>query len=239
MKRILLLLFFILFTKILSHAQMTDCANMGFEQGNTNGWILSYGTVYDSNLQFFYGFDNVGTRAKEHYITSPGDGNDPLITSEPIPMVAPGSTHSIRIGNTITGNTFNRIRTSFIVTPDNTLFQYKFAVILENDASGHTDYQKPGFTVIIRNQSGQELTCNSFDVQLLKDGTADGFKSQGYLQYKNWTTGAVDLRDYIGQTISVEVTAHGCTKRSHRGYAYFDAQCLKSEIKATSICPDP
>jgi len=220
-------------------AQMTDCSNIGFELGNTNGWILSYGTIYDSNLQFFYGIDNIGTRDHEHYVTSLSDGNDPKITAEPIPMVAPGSKHSLRLGNTETGNRFDRIRTSFLVTPDNTLFQYKFAVVLENDQSGHTAYQKPGFTIIIRNQSGQELTCNSFDVQLLTDGTADGFKSQGLYQYKNWTTGAVDLRDYLGQMISVEVTAHGCTKRSHEGYAYFDVQCLKSEIKATSICPDP
>lgn len=239
MKRILPLLFFILFHPLLSYAQMTDCSNIGFELGNTNGWALSYGSVYDSNLQFFYGVDNVGTRGREHYITSASDGNDPKIRVEAIPMVAPGSTHSIRIGNTDTGSTFSRIRTSFLVTPDNTLFQYKFAVILENDSTGHTAYQKPGFTIIIRNQSGQELTCNSFDVQLLTDGTADGFKSQRYFQYKNWTTGAVDLRDYLGQTISVEVTAHGCTKRSHEGYAYFDAECLKSEIKATSVCPDP
>lgn len=239
MRRILPLLFFVLFNILVSHAQMTDLSNIGFELGNTNGWVLSYGSVYDSNQQFFYGIDNPGTRGREHYITSSGDGNDPKITAESIPMVAPGSTHSIRIGNTETGNRFARLKTSFIVTPDNTLFQYKFAVVLENDQSGHLAFQKPGFTIIIRNQSGQELVCNSFDVQLYKDGTADGFKSQGVYQYKNWTTGAVDLRDYVGQTILVEVTAHGCTKNSHEGYAYFDAECIKSEVKATSICPDP
>lgn len=239
MKRILPILFFTLFTTFLSYAQMTDCTNIGFELGNTNGWVLSYGPVYDSNSKFFYGTEFTGTRDSEHYVTSINDGNDPKITVEAIPMVAPGSTHSLRIGNINTGTRFDRARTSFVVTADNTLFQYKFAIILENDASGHTAFQKPGFTVIVRNQGGQELACNSFDVQLLKDGTADGFLSQGFYQYKNWTTGAVDLRDYIGQTISVEVTAHGCTKNSHEGYAYFDAQCIKSEIKSTSICPDP
>lgn len=239
MNRISALLMFVLFIPLLSDAQMTDCSNIGFELGNTSGWVLSYGPVYDSNSKFFYGTEFTGTRDREHYVTSLTDGNDPKITVEAIPMVAPGSTHSLRIGNINTGSRFDRAKTSFIVTPDNTLFQYKFAIILENDASGHTAFQKPGFTVIIRNQTGQELICNSFDIQLLADGSADGFKSQGLYQYRNWTTGAVDLRDYIGQTISVEVTAHGCTKMSHEGYAYFDAQCLKSEIKSTSICPDP
>ncbi|MBA4849879.1 gliding motility-associated C-terminal domain-containing protein [Emticicia sp. BO119] len=232
-------LFFALFYALCGHAQMTDLSNIGFEMGNTNGWVLSYGSVYDSGQKFYYGVENPGTRGKEHYVTSLNDGNDPKITAEPIPMVAPGSTHSIRIGNTDTGDRFARIRTSFVVTPDNTLFQYKFAVVLENDVSGHLAFQKPGFTIIIRNQTGQELTCNTFDVQLLQDGTADGFKSQGVYQYRPWTTGAVDLRDYVGQIISIEVTAHGCTKNSHEGYAYFDAQCLKSEIKTTSICPEP
>ncbi|WP_337041235.1 gliding motility-associated C-terminal domain-containing protein [Emticicia sp. 17c] len=239
MKRIVPVLFFLFCRLWAGYAQIANCSNIGFETGTSEGWGLSYGTVYDLNQKFYYGFENPGTRDKDHYVTSLSDGNDPKIKNEAIPMVAPGSTHSIRIGNTETGSRFARIRTSFVVNPDNTLFQYKFAIVLENDQSGHTAYQKPGFTIIVKNERNQELVCNSFDVQLLSDGSADGFKSQGLYQYKNWTTGAIDLRDYMGQTITVEVTAHGCTERSHEGYAYFDAQCLKSEITATSICPDP
>jgi len=47
----------------------------------------------------------------------------------------------------------------------------------------------------------------------------------------------MDLRDHIGETITVEITAYGCTKRRNIGYAYFDAQCSKSEVKQASKCP--
>lgn len=242
MKNIVFSVFFVMFISVSGHAQQTDCSNIGFELGSTLGWVLTNGTVTDANAKTVYSADRVGSIENEHFITKLSDGNDPKITAEQIPMVAPGSTYSIRIGNTTRGSRFDRIKTSFLVTPDNTLFQYQFAVVLQNDARGHESYQKPGFTIQITDKNGKELTCSFFDIQLLSSGTADGFKTQSYpngdLQYRNWTTGAIDLRNYIGQTINVEVSAHGCTKQSHFGYAYFDAQCLKSEIKQPYTCPD-
>ena len=36
----------------------------------------------------------------------------------------------------------------------------------------------------------------------------------GTIEYKDWTTGAINLSNYIGQRINIQVTAHGCTKRN-------------------------
>lgn len=66
----------------------------------------------------------------------------------------------------------------------------------------------------------------------------DGFKREGELEYRNWTTVAVDLRNYVGQNITVESTVHGCTKMQHFGYAYFNASCLKSEVQPETGCTD-
>lgn len=238
MKKTAFSAFFVVFTSVLAHCQQTDCSNIGFELGSTLGWVLTNGTVTDANAKTVYSADAIGSIENEHLITKLSDGNDPKITAEQIPMVAPGSNYSIRIGNITRGSRFDRIKTSFVVTPDNTLFQYKFAVVLQNDTRGHETYQKPGFTIQITDKNGKELTCSFFDVQLLSSGTVDGFKTQGDIQYRNWTTGAIDLRNYIGQTINVQVSAHGCTRQQHFGYAYFDAQCLKSEIKQPYTCPN-
>ena len=221
-----------------SFCQVVDCSNIGFELGTSAGWVLVNGTVSDANQKIQYGSEAQGTFENGHLITKLSDGNDPKITAEAIPMVAPGSNYSIRIGNITRGTRYDRIRTSFVVTEDNTLFQYKFAVILQNASTNHAEYQKPGFSIAITDEEGKDLACSYYDVQVSASGTVADFKTQGDLQYRNWTTGAMDLRNYIGKTITVEVTAHGCTRQGHFGYAYFDAQCIKSEIKQVSKCPD-
>jgi gliding motility-associated-like protein len=237
MRRLVTVLVLFCFFVNIVRSQQVDCATMGFESGSALGWVLTSGTINAANQRVNYLNEVMLTVENGHLITNLTDGNDPKITNEKIPMVAPGSKHSIRIGNTAHGGTFDRIKTSFLVTPDNTLFQYQFAVVLQNDNT-HSDFQKPGFNIKIEDSDGQELACNKFDIQLQRGATAEGFKVQGDLEYKNWTTGAIDLRNYIGKIINIEVTAHGCTERRHFGYAYFDAQCVKSEIKVTALCPD-
>jgi gliding motility-associated-like protein len=239
MKRTLLALIYCMLS--LTVRAQVDCGNVGFEQGTTAGWTLSYGTVTDENQKTNFSPEVTGTRNNQHYVTSISDGNDPRIPS--IPMVAPGSTHSIRIGNVNEGSHYARIHTNYTVTPDNTLFQYKFAVVLQNTLgtdgrSNHEPYQKPGFDILIFDSNGDELPCSSYNIQLQGAATVDGFQSSGDIQYRNWTTGAIDLRSSVGKTLTIVVTAHGCTRMRHFGYAYFDAECLKSEIRTASNCPD-
>lgn len=236
MKQAIYLFFIVSAIHTQLFAQQLDCTNIGFEQGTTDGWTLTNGQVANQGQQVIFQNEAAGSFENGHRITRLSDGNDPKITAEAIPMVAPGSTYSIRIGNVTRGSRFDRIKGSFVVTADNTLFQYKLAVILQN--ANHEAYEKPGFTIRITDSDGQELPCSFYDVQVSGAGTVDGFKTQGDIQYRNWTVGAIDLRNYIGQRITVEVTAHGCTHNGHIGYAYFDAQCLKSEVKQASACPD-
>ncbi len=235
MKQTVYLFFFFITLTVPVFAQL-DCGNIGFEQGTTAGWLLTNGQVANQGQLVVFQNEATGTLENGHRITRVSDGNDPKITAEAIPMVAPGSTYSIRIGNVTRGSRFDRIKGSFVVTADNTLFQYKLAVVLQN--ANHQAYEKPGFTIRITDADGQELPCSFYDVQVSAAGTVDGFKTQGDIQYRNWTVGAIDLRKYVGKRITVEVTAHGCTHNGHFGYAYFDAQCLKSEIKQASSCPD-
>ena len=238
MEKILFAVVSFFFLSVSVFGQIVDCSNIGFEEGTAKGWILTNGTVVNSGSTVVYANETSGIYANGHLVTKLGDGNDPKITSAAIPMVAPGSLYSLRLGQTATGGRFDRAKTSFVVGPDNTLFQYKFAIILENPTNDHAPYEKPGFNVKIYDAKGNPIACSNYDIQLESTNTVDGFQSQGDYQFRNWTTGAMDLRDHIGETITVEVTAHGCTKRRHFGYAYFDAQCLKSEVRQASKCPD-
>jgi gliding motility-associated-like protein len=210
----------------------------GFEDGTMSGWRLSNGKLTDDGFNTIYSGEVQGTVGSGHIITKKNDGRDPKISTEVIPMVAPESDYSVRFGNINTGGSFYRLSKSFTVSQENTLFQYKFAVVLQDDSRGHFSYQKPGFGVKIMDINGSNITCSFYDVQLQASASVDGFKRQGDLEYRNWTTVAVDLRAYIGQVITVEATVHGCTKMAHYGYAYFYANCLKSEVQPETGCED-
>ncbi|GAA4447532.1 hypothetical protein GCM10023189_03980 [Nibrella saemangeumensis] len=232
MPKLFTLIWLLLLPATLAYGQAT-CGNIGFENGSLSGWVLTNGQVADVGVQTFFQSEATGIFENGHLLTQTSDGNDPKITGEPIPMVPPGSNYAIRIGNVTRGSRFDRIKTSFVVTADNTLFQYQFAVILQNP--NHQLHQQPGFSIKVSSQSGTIASCSFYEVKAT--GIITGFQAQGDMRYRNWTTGAVDLRNYIGQTVTVEVTANGCTERRHFGYAYFDAQCLKSEIKQDLFCP--
>lgn len=218
--------------------QANNCENVGFEEGNISGWKISYGTIANDGTLVIYTNEMYGSVENEHIITNKSNGSDPKVYSERIPMVAPGSDYSVRIGNTTRGSKFDRLKKTFTITTDNTLFQYKFAIILQDDSNGHETYQKPGFNVKLTDESGKDVGCSYYDIQLEPQTVSDGFKIQNDLQYRNWTTVAMDLRNYVGQKLTVEVTVHGCTKMRHFGYAYFDASCAKSEVELVSSCPD-
>jgi len=230
---------FILAVAIPALAQV-DCSNIGFEKGTTQGWTTTHGTMSDANSQTIFSSELSGSTGTLHTITSLASGNDPNISS--IPMVAPGSTHSMRLGNTSVGGDYSRIKTNYLVTGDNTLFQYKFAVVLQNTGTdgraSHEPFQKPGFNIEILDSEGGILPCSNYQIQLQGREAVDGFVAVGDIQYRNWTTGAIDLRNYVGKSITIIVTAHGCTRMRHFGYAYFDAQCVKMEITPLSSCPD-
>lgn len=230
--------FGVLLVLLFGHYFVIGQTQCGFEEGSTAGWVLSYGKVTDNGVNTIYSGEITGTSGAGHIITQKGNGNDPKITNEIIPQVAPESNYSIRFGSISEGGSFHRLSKSFIVNQENTLFQYKFAVILQDDSRGHKSYQKPGFGVKILDSNGNNISCSFYDVQLQASISVDGFKRQGDLEYRNWTTVAVDLRNYVGQTLTVEATVHGCTARSHYGYAYFNATCLKSEIQPETGCAD-
>ena len=228
-----LLLFYVLQTK----AQLLDCKNIGFEDGTTNGWIITSGNVRLGVTEPIY-TNEIETKSNI-VITNPSMGNDPKIVNQAISQTAPGNNYSIRLGTTGQGNRFDRIKTSFFVDPERTIFLYKFAVFLQ-DFANHASLQKPGFNIVVEDENGVSVACSEFDVQIgaTSAGALKGFSIQGDIQYKNWTTGAVDLKKYIGKKITIIVTAHSCTNERHFGYAYFDAECTKAEIKQLSKCPD-
>ncbi len=222
---------------LICYGQPVDCSNIGFEESTFRGWERWRGWVSDSAQKVFYismwpGSEHLGTGVYGHTITNLSDGYDPLIT-EKMPVVAPGSQHSVRIGTSTIGSTADQLRTILRVSADAPMLIYRFAVVLQNP--NHKPYQQPAFSLLVRTLRGDTIPCGYY--QATATNQTAGFRRQGdQLIYRNWTASVLDLRNYIGQQLSLEVTAHGCTDGAHFGYAYFDAQCLDIAITPSPFC---
>ncbi len=232
----LLLLAFFGFT--LLHAQnvpLNSYENIGFERGDFYGWRGEYGTTRD-NIFGKLIEDNVkqGILQGRQTIVQRRSYNryDPFIYPDTFPMVNTGN-FSVRLGNSSVGAEFERLMTTFRVTAENTLFVYRFAVVLQDP--NHKPVQQPKFDVRVLDGKNKTVSCGYYRVASASN--IPGFKNQRDLRYRPWTTAAIDLRDHIGELITIQFTTYDCTEGQHFGYAYIDAECMSSRIFPSYFCP--
>ena len=204
------------------------CVNMDFEDGSMNGWSLFDGQVDGSAIYSYTGNTPVGPGAS-HLITS--GGTDPNC---PIPMVNPaGGSYSCRLGDGNTsGNGAARMTQSFMVTPQNSIFSYSYAVVLQDP--GHTSTQQPYFTLRVFDQNGNNVNCGAFSVYASSSSPFNFLSGTNSVLYSNWTTVFSQLNSYVGQNITIEFTTGDCSQGGHFGYAYVDANCQPFDITTST-----
>lgn len=236
----------------------SPCTNPGFESGNGfwDFWAGDPNTAADpANLTS--GFNPpppgwFGTNPNPHLITTAG-GFDPNVGGTILPVVPPGGgNNALQLGdlNAWGGTSWGAARASisFVVSPSNANFTYKYAIVLEdpNDNShgmvnGFT--KRPYFRVKLRDQAGNVLTCGDYEV--IADASQPGFSSiftetssGSNIWYRPWTTVFVPLSNYIGQCVSIEFTTSDCEPGGHFGYGYVDCYCDPLAIITSSpnIC---
>ncbi|MFM7668660.1 MAG: PKD domain-containing protein [Bacteroidota bacterium] len=210
MIKLLLAILFLINT--LALFSQTGCTNSDFESGTFQNWTGQTGSCCGVNTP------NNGIVNGQHTIMS-GAAIDPYSCGN-IPVVAPGSTFSARLGNDASNYGAERLRYTFNITPDNTLIIYKYAVVLED--AGHPASDQPRFEAKLLNQNGQTIPCTYYYVAA---GPGSGFQNCGGIQYKTWTTIGVDVTPYIGQTVTLDFATGDCGQGAHFGYAYVDASC--------------
>jgi len=211
MRKIYLVTFLLVFTKTLFLAQ-SICTNADFESGTFQNWTGQTGSCCGINTP------NNGIVNGQHTIMI-GNGIDPFSCGD-IPVVAPGSTYSARLGNSDSWYGAERLRYTFNITPNNTLIIYKYAVVLED--AGHPAGDQPRFEAKLLDENGQTIPCTYYYVAA---GPGSGFQTCGGIQYKTWTTIGVDVTPYIGQTVTLDFATGDCGQGAHFGYAYVDAGC--------------
>ncbi len=212
----------------------SSCPNADFETATLSNWTCYTGEVKDSSdLNVIY-MTATGEVWGRHTIFT-GTGKDPN-TDFNVSFVAPGGQFSCRLGNDDDGAEAERMTYTINVTSSNTLFIYKYAVVLENPS--HDIWKQPRFLVELKDDLGNLLSgdsaCTYYSV--FAADTIPGFQSNGNIKYKDWTTVGVDLTPYIGQNVTISFTTADCTEGAHFGYAYIDAYCSELQINVI-YCP--
>jgi gliding motility-associated-like protein len=228
-----------------ANAQTSHCANLGFELGNFDNW-LCYNWLHANTLNespILVGFP---TPRRQEIMTDP-TAKDPD-TGNKLSKIPPGYHYSARLGDYYnhsdvdydSNRRWNQsLRYTMTIDSTNALLVLKFAVVLEDPTSGHTEIQEPRFKLSLYNQNGDTIhDCANYDVyasNLNVTGFQNFFKpaydpnkktwSNLLVRWRDWTTVGVNLLKYVGQTITVEFMTGDCTLGGHGGHAYFVAEC--------------
>ena len=181
---------------------------MGFEQNNLSNWTGYTGDYYNPA-------SSPGIVSGQHTIMT--GGTDPNSCGG-LTCVPPGATSSARLGNSGVGAEGEQLTYSMAVSSLNAIFVYKYAAVLED--AGHPASDQPKLTVKVTNQSGAQIggSCGEFDIYAGQSG--QNFINCGGVKWLNWSTAAIDLSAFIGQTIKIEFTTIDCAQGGHFGYAY-------------------
>ena len=226
MKKIAFLISVVLSVIISSsnaYSQIATCVNSNFSTNSFLNWTGSTG--YMNGVIYT---PNPGIQSPQHEIMTAG-GFDPAIGCIQLPVVPPGGTYSARVGDgTGTGALAARLQYAFAVTPQSNLITVQYAVVLED--FGHSPSQQPRFELQLFNQAGVPIPC-TFYQEAAAPGIP-GWESCGNIRYKNWTTFAVDVSAYAGQTITLDVATGDCSLTGHYGYAYVSAFCSSVNVTA-------
>lgn len=241
-------LFALLFLCSISLHSQTE--NMNFEFGNFDNWILDTGMRRGQTPDIIDWNPRPAADINEQIeLTTPASpqfdpvGLDCAPTPVNIESIFPGGAFSARLGNLDGGRRTARISRTFTVTPQETILQYSYAVVLDDPE--HDLEEQPKFVVNIKDNAGDIVTCGKFEAFAGENATANGFTNcdagTGSVQASNlqilpWTTAAADLTPFIGQQITIEFISLDCSRGAHGGYAYVEANINELEIDVVGLC---
>lgn len=209
------------------------CTNVDFETGDASGWTITQGLNANS-------LTHAGCcAAASTRFSVVGAGFDPTLGGTILATVPPnGGNFTLKLGDgsTATGHAV-KARQTFAVTTANSVFVYRYAVVLA-DAS-HDCEDQPYFNISFVDASSNPIPCTDFDVVAASascnTGTDPSFIDVGSYFYKNWVTKSFDLSAYIGQNVTIEFISADCVQTAHAGWAYIDCSCQPLTLNLNGV----
>jgi len=228
---------FLLTQLVVTYGQ-TSSLNSDFELGDFTGWSASNGDWNKSTHEVYFTnntiIDGRQTIISENYYDRNTCGELPTIPPD-------GGNFVAKLGNNIKGAQAEQLRYSITVTEENALFIYKYAVVFEDP--GHEEYEQPFFELVIKDVYGTIIDPICGYNRIISSDSIKGFEecvldTDTTVRWKPWTTIALDLTPYLGQSIQLEFTNADCSKGGHWGYSYMDVKTGKMEINVKACESD-
>ena len=184
------------------------------------------------------GYTSISSRHTIHYSQNETDPR----TCGGLRTVPEGELASVRLGNWDVNSEAERVEFKFHVDAKvNPVLLLKYAVVLQKPNDGCKP--NPGFLMRILDENGYLVSnCASADFDFKKAADADWEMcdrdySTGKLtevRWKDWTTVGVNLADFDGQTLTIQLTTYDCGASGHYGYAYFTLGCSDGKLSGMS-----
>jgi hypothetical protein len=177
-----------------------------------------------------YGSESKDSRHTHHFSKIETDER----TGGGLRTVPKGEIASTRLGNWNTGGEAERAEFKFHVdVKQNPILVMKYAVVLEHPNDGCKP--NPGFRLRVLNNKqlvGNSCTALDFDYKAAADKDWNMYQppSGRDIRWKDWTTVGVNLEDYDGKDLTIQLTTYDCGGGGHFGYAYFTLGCAKKEL---------
>ncbi len=226
----------------VSHAQVVGAKNLGFENGNFDGW-KGYGWTYSTANDVASTFNTSPAlvslpSARRHVIISDQSAYDSN-TGNKLKMIPEGYAYSARLGDEIISSDGSprcwqqSLKYTISVDSSNAFLLLKFACVLEYSAKhDNVTEMEPRFQLALYDQDGIDIEdCSNYQAYASGEmeeefNTYNPGAGESAIKWRDWTTVGADLSDYIGQDITIEFLSADCTGHYHFGYTYFVVDCM-------------
>lgn len=197
-----------------------------------------YNNLYEHSGQVDRGYDNPQSRHTIHYMIGETDAR----TENKLKTIPDGEIASVRVNGfwDTAGDHASTIEYDYQVQAGvSDLLILQYAVVLQNPA--HDEDEQPRFKLEVLHNGQVIDQCAQCDLKAgFGDAAAWHHVNQGtydQVDWCDWQSITISLRNYIGATLKLRLTAYDCTLSGHYGYAYFTLNCKGGDLQGIA-CGD-
>ena len=204
---------------------------------NSNCYTGTYANPFQNRSKVDYGYGSPNSRHTLHYMPNEYDAN----TGNQLRTVPEGYKVSVRLGDENGGGNGEGVEYKYkIASGETSILKIKYAMVLP-DPHPEDVTSNPQFWL--------DIYCNGKKIPhdcgytlfhgAEGEGWQDGDHSRGQKwMFRDWTEFSINLRDYVGQTLTIRLATTDCKPSAHPGYAYFVLDCESGEMTGLNCGED-
>ena len=210
-----------------------------------NCYTGPYANPFAARGKVDFGYDNISSRHTLHYAPNEYDPR----TNSQLRTYPEGYICSVRlgwVGNGTEGSGNGQahgVEFTYKITDETTsILKIKYAMVLT--LPHDSIKQNPTFELDVRHNGKRiENSCGYVKYYAGDGGAANGWREGANINslqwvWHDWTEFAINLRDYVGQTLTVRLATTDCEPSAHAGYTYFVLDCESGEMSGLNCGED-